>query len=181
MMILVKLIARVPFQTQERQTHIALIGVLAIDGMQPESFFRQVTTHGKKGRSCGRKKIGHVHHHFGLRVGFQHVQHIVAQDGVELSFRIFRPVIIVIPHNVISLPFQFVCVKSIPATKIQNASLQQTVLKQITGRRRKAGALDGGQVRMVYFSGSIILVSPGFKAHVLGNLVHRSERTSIHL
>lgn len=54
MLILIKLIARITFQTLERQPHIALIGVLAMNSMQPEPFFRQVTTHSKKGRS--RKK-----------------------------------------------------------------------------------------------------------------------------
>ena len=129
MLILIKFIARITFQTLERQPHITLIGVLAMNGMQPESFFRQVTTHGKKGRSRRSKKVRDIHHHFRLCVWFQYIQHIVAQNGIKLPVRIFRTIIIVVPRDVISLTFQLVCIKAIPAAKVQNTSLQQIMLK----------------------------------------------------
>lgn len=98
MLILIKLIARITFQTLERQPHIALIGVLAMNGMQPESFFRQVTTHGKKGRSRRSKKVRDIHHHFRLCVWLQYIQHIVAQNGIKLPVWILRTIIIVVPR-----------------------------------------------------------------------------------
>ena len=137
MLILIKFIARITFQTLERQPHITLIGVLAMNGMQPESFFRQVTTHGKKGRFRRSKKVRDIHHHFRLCVWFQYIQHIVAQNGIKLSVRILRTIIIVVPRDVIPLTFQLVCIKAIPATKVQNTSFQQIMLKQVTGGHRK--------------------------------------------
>lgn len=98
MLILIKLIARITFQTLERQTHIALIGLLTMNSMQSEPFFRQVTTYGKKGRSRRSKKVRDIHHHFRLCVWFQYIQYIVAQNGIKLPVWILRTIIIVVPR-----------------------------------------------------------------------------------
>lgn len=166
MLILIKFIARITFQTLERQPHITLIGVLAMNGMQPEPFFRQVTTHGKKGRSRRSKKVRDIHHHFRLCVWFQYIQHIVAQNGIKLPVRIFRTIIIVVPRDVIPLTFQLVCIKAIPAAKVQNTSLQQIMLKQVTGGYRKTRTLDGGEVYLY-----AIIVQIIFNLEILFSLI----------
>ena len=158
----------VPFRRyyQERQPHITLIGVLAMNGMQPESFFRQVTTDGKKGRSRRSKKVRDIHHHFRLCVWFQYIQHIVAQNGIKLPVWILRTIIIVVPRDVIPLTFQLVCIKAIPTPKVQNTSFQQIMLKQVTGGYRKTRTLDGGEVYLY-----AIIVQIIFNLEILFSLI----------
>ena len=77
-LILIEFITFVGYQTLIGQFYITLIGVLLVNSMQPETFFRQVSTHSKVCRSFGRKQIGDVHHHFCLCIRFQHIQDIMS-------------------------------------------------------------------------------------------------------
>ena len=169
MNVLVKFIAGGTFQTQKRQTNIALISVLPMDGMKTEAFFLQITPHCKISRATWMKQVGDIHHYFGLSIRFKHIQHIIAEDGIEFPFRIIRTIIIVITYDIISLTFQLIRIKSKSATKIKNASFQQTMLKQITGRYGERRPPDSSQVRMVYFFGfhkiqNFQVVNPIFNA-----------------
>ena len=152
-LILIQFETGIALQTFERQTDMALIGVLAVDGMQAETFFLQITTYGKISFPTRRKQMGDLHQSLSLCIGFKHIEYINAQNGVELTFWQFGAVVAVITGDVIAHTVQFVGIIAKTATKVQNAPLQQMMLQQVACRCGKSGPLDGGQVGMVYFFG----------------------------
>ena len=119
--------------------------------MKPETFFFQITPNGKIGSSIWRKKIGNIHHHLGLGIRLQHIQHIDTKYGIKFALRVFRAVIIIIPGNVISTPFQLIRIISETTTEIKDTPLQQIVPQKITNWNRQFRASNSRQVRMVDF------------------------------
>ena len=85
MVVLVEFVTFIADEALVRQFHVTLVRVLLVDGMKSEALFRQVATYRKVGCPLGGKQVGDIHQHLGLGVGFQDVQHIVAEDGVELA------------------------------------------------------------------------------------------------
>ena len=83
-----------------------------------------------------------IHHHLGLCIRFQHVQDINAHNRIEFPFGVLRTIIAIIPRNIMSVPSQFIRVKTKTTSKIENPTLQQTMLKQITSRSRQPGPFD---------------------------------------
>lgn len=128
MVVLVEFVAFVGDKTLVRQFYITLVSVLLVDGMKPKALFRQVTTDGKVGRSLWGKQVGDIHQHLGLRIGFEHVQHIVAKDGVKLVLGEVRAVIVIVADNVKALFPEFVRIKTKSTSEIENLAFQQIVL-----------------------------------------------------
>ena len=150
MVVLVEFVAFVADEALVRQFHVALVRVLLVDGMEPEALFLKVATDGKVGRSLGGKQVGDVHQHLGLGVGFQDVQHIVAEDGVELALREVRAVIVIVADDVKALLPEFVGIETETASEVENLALEQIVLHEVSRRHREIRALDGREVGMVY-------------------------------
>ena len=150
MVILVELVALVGNEALVRQFHVALVRVLLVDGMEPEALFFKIAADGKVGRPLGGKQVGNIHQHLGLGVGFQDVQHIVAEDGVELALGEVRAVVVIVADDVEALLPKLVCIETETASEIENLALQQIVLHEVSRRHRKIRALDGREVGMVY-------------------------------
>lgn len=70
-----------------------------------------------------------IHHYLGLCIRFQHVQDINAHNRIEFSFGVPRTIIAIIPRNIMSLPSQFIRIKTKATSKIENPSLQQIMMK----------------------------------------------------
>ena len=150
MVVLVEFVAFVADEALVRQFHVALVRVLLVDGMEPETLFLKVATDGKVGRSLGRKQVGDVHQHLGLGVGFQDVQHIVAEDGVELALGEVWAVVVIVADDVIALLLEFVGIETESASEVENLALEQIVLHEVSRGHREIRALDGREVGMVY-------------------------------
>ena len=150
MVVLIEFVAFVGDKTLVRQLYITLVCILLVDGMESEALFCQVTTHGKVGRPLGGKQVGDIHQHLGLGVWFQDVQHIVAEDGVELALREVWTVVVIVADNVKALLPEFVGIETKSASKIEYFTLQQIVLHEVSRRHREIRALDGREVGMVY-------------------------------
>ena len=71
--------------------------------------------------------------------------------GIKFALRVFRAVIIIIPGNVISTPFQLIRIISETTTEIKDTPLQQIVPQKITNWNRQFRASNSRQVRMVDF------------------------------
>ena len=143
MVVLIEFVAFVGDKTLVRQLYITLVCILLVDGMESEALFCQVTTHGKVGRPLGGKQVGDIHQHLGLGVWFQYVQHIVAEDGVELALGKVGAIIIVVARDVVSLFLQFVRIETIATTEIENLAPEQIVLHEVSRRHGEIRALDG--------------------------------------
>lgn len=143
MVVLIEFVAFVGDKTLVRQLYITLVCILLVDGMESEALFCQVTTHGKVGRPLGGKQVGDIHQHLGLGVWFQNVQHIVAEDGVELALGKVGAIIIVVARDVVSLFLQFVRIETIATTEIENLAPEQIVLHEVSRRYGEIRALDG--------------------------------------
>ena len=150
MVVLIEFVAFVGDKTLVRQLYITLVCILLVDGMESEALFCQVTTHGKVGRPLRGKQVGDIHQHLGLGVGFQDVQHIVAEDGVEFALGEVRAVVVIVADDVEALLPKLVCIETETASEIENLALQQIVLHEVSRRHRKIRALDGREVGMVY-------------------------------
>lgn len=150
MVVLVEFVAFVADEALVRQFHVTLVRVLLVDGMEPEALFIKVATDGKVGRSLGRKQVGDVHQHLGLGVGFQDVQHIVAEDGVELALGEVRTVVVIVADDVKALLLEFVGIETESASEIENLAPEQIVLHEVSRGHREIRALDGREVGMVY-------------------------------
>lgn len=150
MVILVELVAFVADEALVRQFHVALVRVLLVDGMEPEALFFKVAAHGKVGRSLGRKQVGDVHQHLGLGVGFQDVQHIVAEDGVEFALREVWAIVVIVADDVKALLLEFVGIETETASEVENLAPKQIVLHEVSRGHREIRALDGREVGMVY-------------------------------
>ena len=150
MVVLVEFVAFVGDEALVRQFHVTLVRVLLVDGMKPEALFRQVATHGKVGRPLGGKQVGDIHQHLGLGVGFQDIQHIVAEDSVELPLRKVRAVVIIVADNVKALLPEFVGIETETASEVENLAPEQIVLHEVSRGHREIRALDGREVGMVY-------------------------------
>ena len=150
MVVLVEFVAFVADEALVRQFHVALVRVLLVDGMEPEALFLKVATDGKVGRSLGGKQVGDVHQHLGLGVGFQDVQHIVAEDGVELALGEVRAVVVIVADDVIALLLEFVGIETETASEVENLAPEQIVLHEVSRGHREIRALDGREVGMVY-------------------------------
>ena len=143
MVVLVEFVAFVGDEALVRQFHVTLVRVLLVDGMKPEALFRQVTTYRKVGRSLGGKQVGNIHQHLGLGVGFQDVQHIVAEDGVELALGKIGSVIVIVADDVEALLPEFVGIETETASEVENLALQQIVLHEVSRGHGEIRALDG--------------------------------------
>ena len=150
MVVLVEFVAFVGDKTLVRQIHVTLVRVLLVNGMKPESFFCQVTPYGKVGRSLWGKQVGDIHQHLGLRVGFEHVQHIVAEDGVKLALGEVWAVVVIVADNVKALLLEFVRIETKSTSEIENLALQQIVLHEVARGYREIRAFDGREVRVIY-------------------------------
>lgn len=150
MVVLVEFVALIADEALVWQFYVTLVSVLLVDGVEPEALFRQVTSYRKVGRPLRGKQVGDIHQHLGLGVGFQDVQHIVAEDGVELALGKVGAIIIVVARDVVSLFLQFVRIETIATTEVENLALQQIVLNEVSRGHREIRALDGREVRMVY-------------------------------
>ncbi len=167
MVVLVEFVTFVADEALVRQFHVTLVRVLLVDGMKPEALFFKVATDGKVGRSLGGKQVGDIHQHLGLGVGFQDVQHIVAEDGVELALGEVRAVVVIVADDVEALLPKLVCIETETASEIENLALQQFVLHEVSRRHRKIRALDRCEVGMVYFFWfHSYLVLPNLKSHI---------------
>ncbi len=151
MVVLVEFVAFVADEALVRQFHVTLVRVLLVDGMKPEALFFKVATDGKVGRSLGGKQVGDIHQHLGLGVGFQDVQHIVAEDGVELALGEVRAVVVIVADDVKALLLQLVGIETETASEVENLALEQIVLHEVSGGHREIRALDRCEVGMVYF------------------------------
>lgn len=150
MVVLVEFVAFVADEALVRQFHITLVRVLFVDGMKPETLFLKVATDGKVGCSLWGKQVGNIHQHLGLGVGFQDVQHIVAEDGVEFALGEVRAVVVIVADDVKALLPEFVGIETETASEVENLALQQIVLHEVSRRHREIRALDGREVGMVY-------------------------------
>ena len=112
MVVLIEFVAFVGDKTLVWQFHVTLVRVLLVDGMEPESLFRQVATDGKVSRPLWREQVGDIHQHLSLGVGFQDVQHIVAEDGVELALGKVGAVIVIVADDVEALFPEFVGIET---------------------------------------------------------------------
>lgn len=121
-----------------------------MDGVEPEALFRQVTSYRKVGRPLRGKQVGDIHQHLGLGVGFQDVQHIVAEDGVELALREVRAVVVIVADDVEALLPEFVGIETETASEVENLASEQIVLHEVSRGHREIRALDGCKVGMVY-------------------------------
>lgn len=108
MVVLIEFVAFVGDKTLVWQFHVTLVRVLLVDGMEPESLFRQVATDGKVSSPLWREQVGDIHQHLGLSVRFEYVQHIVAEDGVELAIGEVGAVIVIVADDVKALFFQLI-------------------------------------------------------------------------
>ena len=117
--------------------------------MESEALFCQVTTHGKIGRSLWGKQVGDIHQHLGLSVWFQDVQHIVAEDGVELALGEVRAVVVIVADDVKALLLEFVCIETETASEVENLAPEQIVLHEVSRGHREIRALDGREVGVV--------------------------------
>ena len=150
MVVLIEFVAFVADEALVRQFHVTLVRVLLMDGMKPETFFCQVATHGKIGRSLWGKQVGDIHQHLGLSVWFQDVQHIVAEDGVEFALGVVWAVVVIVADDIKALLHQLVRIETESASEIENLALQQIVLHEVSRGHREIRALDGREVGMVY-------------------------------
>ena len=150
MVVLVEFVAFVADEALVRQFHVALVRVLLVDGMESEALFCQVATHGKVGRPLGGKQVGDIHQHLGLGVWFQDVQHIVAEDGVELALGEVWAVVVIVADDVIALLLEFVGIETESASEVENLALEQIVLPEVSRGHREIRALDGREVGVVY-------------------------------
>ena len=150
MVVLVKFVAFVADEALVRQFYVTLVSVLLVDGVEPEALFRQVTTYRKVGRPLRGKQVGNIHQHLGLGVGFQDVQNIVAEDGVELALGEVGAVVVIVADDVEALLPKFVGIETETASEVENLPLQQIVLHKVSRRHREIRALDGREVGMVY-------------------------------
>lgn len=53
MVVLVEFVSLIAYDTSERQTDVALIRILFVDGMKPETFFHKVSSNSIESRSFG--------------------------------------------------------------------------------------------------------------------------------
>ena len=150
MVVLVEFVAFVADEALVRQFHVTLVRVLLVDGMEPEALFFKVAAHGKVGRSLWGKQVGDVHQHLGLGVGFQDVQHIIAEYGVELALGEVRAVVVIVADDVIALLLEFVGIETETASEVENLAPEQIVLHEVSRGHREIRALDGREVGMVY-------------------------------
>ena len=150
MVVLVEFVAFVADEALVWQFHVTLVSVLLVDSVEPEALFRQVTSYRKVGRPLGGKQIGDIHQHLGLGIGFQDVQHIVAEDGVELALGEVRALVVIVAYDVKAQLPKFVGIETETASEIENLALQQIVLHEVSRRHREIRALDGREVGMVY-------------------------------
>ena len=125
---LIEFVGLIMYQTLKRQNYVALVGVLFMDGMQAETFLFQVASHRIISHSVWFEQIAHHHHHIRLRVGFEHIEHIDADDRVELAFGELGAIIVIVAFNVIALPFQFVGIEAEATTEIKDSAFEQIVL-----------------------------------------------------
>ncbi len=58
MVVLIEFVVGVRDKALVRQFHVALIGVLLMDGMQTETFFHEVAAHREKGCAVWGKQVG---------------------------------------------------------------------------------------------------------------------------
>ena len=124
MVVLVEFVAFVGDKTLVWQLHVTLVRVLLVDGMEPEPLFRQVATDGKVSCPLWREQVGDIHQHLGLGVGFQDVQHIVAEDGVEFALGEVRAVVVIVADDVKALLPEFVGIETETASEVENLALQ---------------------------------------------------------
>lgn len=150
MLILVEFVTLVADETLVGQSDVALVGVLLMNSMEPEAFFGQVASHGEVGGALGREQVGDVHQHLCLGVGFEHVEHVVADDGVELPCGVVGAIVVVVAGDVVALPLQFVGVETEATAIVEYLAPQQLVLQQVAGGYAEVGALDGSEIGVVY-------------------------------
>ena len=150
MVVLVEFVAFVGDEALVRQFYITLVRVLLVDGMKSEALFRQVATYRKVGCPLGGKQVGDIHQHLGLGVGFQDVQHIVAEDGVEFTLRKIRAVVVIVADDVKALLPEFVRIETKSTSEIENLAPEQIVLHEVSRGHGEIRALDGCEVRVIY-------------------------------
>ena len=143
MVVLVEFVAFVGDKTLVWQFHVTLVRVLLVDGMEPETLFFKVTSYRKVGRPLRGKQVGDIHQHLGLGVGFQDVQHIISEYGVELALREVRAVVVIVADDVIALLLEFVGIETETASEVENLAPEQIVLHEVSRGHREIRALDG--------------------------------------
>lgn len=121
-----------------------------MDGVEPEALFRQVTSYRKVGRPFWGKQVGDIHQHLGLGIGFQDVQHIVAEDGVELALGEVWAVVVIVADDVEALFPEFIGIETKATSEVENLAPEQIVLHEVSRGHREIRALDGRKVGMVY-------------------------------
>ena len=90
-----------------------------MNGMKSETFFGQVAANGKVCRSLWRKQSGDIHQYLCLCIRLQPIQHIIADDGIEISFREVRAIVIIIANYIMPLLLQFIRIEIIAATEVE--------------------------------------------------------------
>ena len=143
MVVLVEFVAFISDNALVWQFYITLICILPMDGMEPEALFFKVAAHGKIGRSLWGKQVGDIHQHLGLGVWFQDVQHIVAEDGVELALGKVGAVVVIVADDVEALLPEFIGIETETASEIENLAPKQIVLHEVSRRHGEIRALDG--------------------------------------
>ena len=124
MVVLVEFVAFISDNALVWQFYNTLICVLLVDGMEPEALFFKVATDGKIGRSLWGKQVGDIHQHLSLGIGFQDVQHIIAEDGVEFALGEVRAIVVIVADDVKALLPEFVGIETETASEVENLALQ---------------------------------------------------------
>ena len=150
MVVLVELVAFVADKALVRQFHVTLVRILLVDGMKSEALFCQVTTDGKISRPLWGEQVSDIHQYLGLGVGFQDVQHIVAEDGVKLALGEVWAVVVIVADDVEALLPEFVGIETETASEVENLAPEQIVLHEVSRGHREIRALYGCKVGMVY-------------------------------
>lgn len=123
--ILIEFVALVSDEALVWQLDVALISPLLMDGMESKTFFCQITANGEVSSSLWREQVGYIHQYLCLCVWLQYIQHIIADDGIELSFREVRAIVIIIANYIMPLLLQFICIETIAAAEVENLPFQQ--------------------------------------------------------
>jgi len=141
-----------PHGRLERQSDVGLIRRHAVFVMRSEARSAEVASDCKKGRTRGAKVFRDVHQYVRLLTLHEHVEDVVAQNGVECALRTFGSVMGVVSFDLKSLLPQKVHVGPVAAAVVQHATLDVAEAEEFPGWEGGTVAILGCEMGIGIFA-----------------------------
>jgi len=141
-----------PHGRLERQSDVGLIRRHAVFVMRSEARSAEITTDCKEGRTRGAKVFRDVHQYVRLLTLHEHVEDVVAQNGVELPVRVFGEVMWIIAFHFEPFCSEEFYVGTMATAIVQHATLDVAEAEEFPGWEGGTVAILGCEMGIGIFA-----------------------------